>query len=169
MDLREGTCTNSSQTVFLHPPEDFSPRFEVAGCFCECQGEILFLLRHSDKPQGSSWCVPGGKLEKGETPEDALVREVEEEIGVELTRESLRYCRPVYVRFPDTEFILHLFRFPFPEKPSSLCLALEEHTDYCWVSYQEVSKLALIPGGRECFCIVFKDELFTSSQEEAPL
>ncbi len=160
LDAREGTCTDSSQIIFLTPPEDFSPRFEVSGCYCEYRGNVLFLFRTAGKPQGLSWCVPGGKLKKGETPSQAIIREVKEEIDLTLKEETLIYCRPVYVRFPSTDFILHLFRYPFINEPPLLHLALEEHTDYRWVTYEEVSKLALIPGGRECFCIAFKDKLY---------
>ena len=83
-DVREGTCTHSSQIIFLEPPADFSPQFEVSGCYCEHQEKILFLLRNANKPQGSSWCIPGGRIELGETPLQAVVREMKEETGVVL-------------------------------------------------------------------------------------
>jgi len=159
-DAREGTCTHSSQIIFLEPPADFSPQFEVSGGYCEYQGKVLFLLRNANKPQGSSWCIPGGRLELGETPLQALVREMKEETGIVLKEESAIYCRSVCVRFPSREFVLHLFRFPFKEAPPSLHLALEENIDYRWVRHEEVAQLPLIPGGKECFCIAFKDKLY---------
>lgn len=161
-DARDGACTHFSQIIFLEPPEDFSPQFEVSGCYCEYQGKVLFLLRNANKPQGSSWCIPGGRIDSGETPREALVREMQEETGIVLKEESVIYCRSVCVRFPSREFVLHLFRFPFEEAPPSLHLALEENTDYRWVSYEEVVELPLIPGGRECFCIAFKDKLYSN-------
>ena len=159
LETREGSCAHSSQIIFLEPPQNFSPHFSVSGCYCECQGKVLFLLRNPDKPQGSSWCIPGGKLQPDETPLQALLREVEEEIGVVLKEESVTYCRPVYVKFPSTEFVLHLFRTSFENAPPTLYLAWKENTDYQWVDYEEVTKLPLIPGGKECFCIAFQDKL----------
>ena len=155
---QRGTCVEPSQVIFLQPPEGFSPRREVAGCYCEQGGKVLYLLRSKGQPQELTWCVPGGKLEKGETPTQAIVREIKEEIDVTISEEKLTYCRPVYVRFPEKDFILHLFRFEF-EEPPALHLDLEENSDYRWVPYEEVFELSLIPGGKECFCEALRDKL----------
>ena len=45
-------------------------------------GHVLISLRHSDAHQGGLWEFPGGKLEPGEAAEVALVRELEEELGI---------------------------------------------------------------------------------------
>lgn len=136
--------------VYVEPPQEFSPKMEVAGCFCEYEGKVLFLLRNAEKPQGNTWCVPGGKLEKGESPIEAVIREVQEETGILLPKESLNYCRKVFVRFPKSEFILHLFRIHLADLPEELELAGQEHSSYRWVTYEEALQLPLIPGGDEC-------------------
>ncbi len=56
----------------------------------DCNGRLLIYLR-DDKPEISFpnyWDLFGGMVEAGETPEEALVREVEEELGVTLTNYS---------------------------------------------------------------------------------
>lgn len=45
-------------------------------------GSVLISLRHSAAHQGGLWEFPGGKLEPGEAVEVALVREMEEELGI---------------------------------------------------------------------------------------
>lgn len=48
------------------------------------QGEILVARRPLEKRYGGFWEFPGGKRERGETPEDALARELEEELGLQI-------------------------------------------------------------------------------------
>jgi len=60
------------------------PRFTVtAGAVVFNQNGEVLLLKHRFRP-GSGWGLPGGFIEKGEQPIDALRRELREEIGLEL-------------------------------------------------------------------------------------
>lgn len=141
------------QIVFQEPPPNFSPVFEVAACYCECDQQILYLMRHPEKPQGGTWCVPGGKLERGESSRQALVREVREEVGWQLKEEDLGYCSSVYMRYPKQDFVLHLFRAKL-QKPPPLYISSEEHIDYMWVDPNATEELNIIPGGKPCLDIV---------------
>ena len=44
--------------------------------------EVLICQRRADQPMSLKWEFPGGKIESGETPEDALARELHEELGI---------------------------------------------------------------------------------------
>jgi 8-oxo-dGTP diphosphatase len=55
----------------------------VAACaLIDTDGRILLAQRPSDKPLARLWEFPGGKVEPGETPEETLVRELKEELGI---------------------------------------------------------------------------------------
>jgi 8-oxo-dGTP diphosphatase len=54
----------------------------VAAALVNADGWVLIGQRPADKSLGGLWEFPGGKLEPGETPEQALVRELEEELGI---------------------------------------------------------------------------------------
>ena len=46
-------------------------------------GEVLICQRRADQPMALQWEFPGGKIEPGESPEQALVRELHEELGID--------------------------------------------------------------------------------------
>lgn len=72
----------------------------------ERDGEFLVIRRAQGIPAGGSWCFPGGAVEPGETQQQALAREVREELGLEI--------QPVKVVWrwerPDGTLILHWWR-----------------------------------------------------------
>jgi 8-oxo-dGTP diphosphatase len=57
---------------------------EVTAAIIRKQNKTLIARRSSNKHLGGYWELPGGKIEKGETPEESLVREIKEELGVSI-------------------------------------------------------------------------------------
>ena len=56
----------------------------VAAALVRPDGRVLMQRRRVGGSHGGLWEFPGGKIDRGETPEQALVREIEEELGVAL-------------------------------------------------------------------------------------
>ena len=62
----------------------------VAACaLVDPDGRVLIAQRPEGKPMAGLWEFPGGKVEPGETPEACLIRELEEELGIVVTKACL--------------------------------------------------------------------------------
>jgi len=69
--------------IHLHHAEIGAPRrVRVAAAVVWDEGRLLLTQRPPGGPLGLQWELPGGKIEEGESPERALVRELHEELGV---------------------------------------------------------------------------------------
>lgn len=55
----------------------------VAAALIVRDGEVLIGQRRADQPMALLWEFPGGKIEPGESPQQALARELKEELGIE--------------------------------------------------------------------------------------
>jgi 8-oxo-dGTP diphosphatase len=70
---------------------------QVVAAIIECDGRVLIGQRQPEQSHPLKWEFPGGKVEPGETPEQALTRELEEELairnarGTEMTRYEFTY------------------------------------------------------------------------------
>jgi 8-oxo-dGTP diphosphatase len=65
----------------------------VAAALIEREGRLLICRRRATDPHPLKWEFPGGKAEPAESPQDALRRELKEELGIEarIGREAARY------------------------------------------------------------------------------
>ena len=64
-------------------------QIDVAAALIFRDGKILITQRHADSHLGGLWEFPGGKREQNETFEQCLVREIHEELGVEISANKL--------------------------------------------------------------------------------
>jgi 8-oxo-dGTP diphosphatase len=62
----------------------------VAACaLIDADGRVLLAERPAGRPMAGLWEFPGGKIEAGERPEDTLIRELHEELGITVREECL--------------------------------------------------------------------------------
>lgn len=80
------SCLEALEKPRSTTPSGLPVLLVVAVALVNEQGEILLAQRPEGKSMAGLWEFPGGKLNEGETPEFALCRELEEELGIE-TRE----------------------------------------------------------------------------------
>jgi len=73
------------------------------------EGRILLAQRPEGKSMAGLWEFPGGKVEQGETPEAALVRELHEELGIETWDSCLAPLTFASHSYPDFHLLMPLF------------------------------------------------------------
>jgi len=61
----------------------------VACALIDADGRVLIAERPAGKQLAGLWEFPGGKIEAGERPEDSLIRELKEELGIDVKQECL--------------------------------------------------------------------------------
>jgi 8-oxo-dGTP diphosphatase len=110
----------------------------AAAALVDVDGRVLICQRPEGKQLAGLWEFPGGKLEPGETPEQCLIRELNEELGIEV-KEA---CLAPFVFASHSYEAMHLLM------PLYLCRRWEgmverrEHAALAWV---EPMKLASYP------------------------
>ena len=86
-------------------------RIEVAvGVLQRADGQVLVGERFASKPLPGYLEFPGGKLESGETPAAALVRELEEELGISFDESRLQPLIRFAHAYPQFDVLLHVYR-----------------------------------------------------------
>jgi 8-oxo-dGTP diphosphatase len=75
----------------------------------DADGRVLLAQRPTGKPLAGLWEFPGGKVNPGETPEIALIRELSEELGIDVTASCLAPFTFASYTYPDFHLLMPLY------------------------------------------------------------
>jgi 8-oxo-dGTP diphosphatase len=103
-------------------------------------GRFLVCKRPDAKRHGGLFEFPGGKVHRGESAEDALRRELREELAVELVHSGEELLA---VHDEESPFVVHFVGATITGTP-----ALIEHTEIVWATPAELSGMPLAPADR---------------------
>ena len=82
----------------------------VAACaLVDADGRVLLAQRPAGKPMAGLWEFPGGKVEAGERPEQTLIRELKEELGILVNEACLAPLTFASHSYPDFHLLMPLF------------------------------------------------------------
>jgi 8-oxo-dGTP diphosphatase len=82
----------------------------VAACaLIDADGRVLLAQRPDGKPMAGLWEFPGGKIEAGETPEQSLIRELEEELGITVKEACLAPLTFASHSYPEFHLLMPLY------------------------------------------------------------
>ena len=104
---------------------------------------FLACQRPANKARGLLWEFVGGKVEPGETPEEALIRECREELDITIAPRDI--FMEVIHAYPDLTVRLILFNAAIAEgTPRAL-----EHNDIRWITTGQIDELEFCPADEE--------------------
>lgn len=82
----------------------------VAACaLVDADGRVLLAQRPKGKSMAGLWEFPGGKIEQGERPEETLIRELKEELGIEVREDCLAPLTFASHKYPDFHLLMPLY------------------------------------------------------------
>ena len=113
----------------------------VACALIDPDGRVLVAQRPAGKTMGGLWEFPGGKMEPGERPEDALIRELREELGIEVKEACLAPFSFASHSYADFHLLMPLYvcrRWEGTPEP-------REHSALKWLRPKELTDLPMPP------------------------
>ena len=126
---------------------------EVVAALIWNGGKFMICQRPAHKARGLLWEFVGGKVEPGETKEQALIRECQEELAVTLSVGDV--FMDVVHEYSDLTVHLTLFNAAIAEgEPQKI-----EHNDIKWITSSEISNYEFCPADKEILakiCEVYK-------------
>ena len=117
---------------------------EVVAALIKRDNKFLICQRPRNKARALLWEFVGGKVEQGESREDALKRECKEELDVDITVGKL-FVRVVH-EYPDITIGLSLFEAEIDEGQE---IKLLEHVDAKWITAEEIDEYKFCPADED--------------------
>jgi len=146
------TCDKRlSATAYLEPTPQFNPKFEIALIYIEYENQILILHRQNNKSEGNKWGVPAGKIDKNETPLQAIIRETKEETGLDISNQSIEPLEAVYIEYDENiHFTYYAFRTQLKGNLGDVKINFQEHKRFTWVTPADALKMDLLKDEDTC-------------------
>jgi len=114
----------------------------VTAALIEHEGKVLITRRKHDVPYPLLWEFPGGKLEPEEDPVDCVIREIREELSIEIAVDGV--FDVVYHRYPERTVLLIAYRCSWL---GGELLELEV-SGHQWVGYGELGSFEMLPADK---------------------
>lgn len=111
---------------------------EVVAAVVEARGRVLLCQRHDGEHLPLLWEFPGGKIDPGESPRQALARELREELGVDAELGAL--VGDVSHSYPEKRVRLRFFRAEIVGEPRAIV-----HRRLAWVPLRELDRYQVPP------------------------
>ena len=130
----------------------------VTAAIIDNDGKLLLTRRRGDVPYPMLWEFPGGKVEPDEDPGDGVVREIREELAIEVAVTGIYDV--IYYRYPELTVLVLAYRCKWVSGE----IRDVEVSEHRWVAPWDLDKLELLPADislAEKLCRDFTDANIT--------
>ena len=115
------------------------------------KGDKVFATQRGYGVWKDWWEWPGGKVEAGETPEQALVREIREELSTEIVID--KFLHTVEYDYPEFHLKLHCYMCSLRTE----ALHLNEHEDARWLDAETLPSVRWLPADEELIPLIVRE------------
>ena len=129
------------------------PIVYVSACaIIDSNDKILITSREHKDDFSNCWEFPGGKIEKNETPEECLIRELKEEINIDVSNKCI-----APIGFSSHEYeMFHIVLMLYVTRKWEGKFQVNEKNSFKWVGYGELKKHKMPKANANFFPIIFE-------------
>jgi 8-oxo-dGTP diphosphatase len=143
--------TACGEYISLDEQSKLPKLYVSAGVLIDLDNKLLITKKANDSKYPGKWEFPGGKMNQGESPEYALIRELKEELSIDVPASCLSPL--TFVSYSYSDF--HLIMFLFTCRNWTGNIIASEHQHLKWIDVSELKKYDMHDANKQLITYIY--------------